>query len=79
MSYRDACCSLFSLHNETMNVWTHLLGALLFVWHLASLCAALSAGARSTTVLGLAASQSASAGVHGTHLHAPLLLGRALG
>ena len=37
MSYRQACCSLFSLHNETVNVWIHLVGALLFAWNLASL------------------------------------------
>jgi len=24
-------CSLFSLHNETLNIWTHLIGAVLFV------------------------------------------------
>jgi len=24
--------SLFELHNETGNVWSHLIGALLFVW-----------------------------------------------
>jgi adiponectin receptor len=27
-----AFMSLFELHNETGNVWSHLLGALLFVW-----------------------------------------------
>jgi len=59
MSYREAFCSLFTLHNETMNVWTHLLGALLFAWHLASLCAALSAASSSSTVLGLASPPAA--------------------
>ncbi len=59
MSYREACCSLFSLHNETMNVWTHLLGALLFAWHLASLCVALSASAGGgQTVLALASNSA---------------------
>ena len=31
-NYRLARLSLFQLHNETVNVWSHLLGALLFVW-----------------------------------------------
>jgi len=28
--------SVFSIHNETGNIWTHLIGALLFIWHLLS-------------------------------------------
>jgi Haemolysin-III related len=28
---RDLLKSLFSLHNETLNIWSHLLGALLFI------------------------------------------------
>ena len=75
MTYREACCSIFSLHNETMNVWTHLLGALLFVWHLASLCAALSAATGSTTVLGLAVSASAPTDLAAYKPHTPVVLG----
>ena len=29
-SWRSALWSLFQMHNETMNVWTHLVGAVLF-------------------------------------------------
>lgn len=31
-SYRDCFYSLFQLHNETGNIWSHLLGAILFIW-----------------------------------------------
>ena len=31
-SYRDLARSLFMLHNETMNVWSHLIGSLLFIY-----------------------------------------------
>ena len=30
-SYKDAARSIFMIHNETMNIWTHFLGALGFV------------------------------------------------
>ncbi len=30
-SFSDALWSLFAIHNETINIWTHLLGALLFI------------------------------------------------
>lgn len=29
---RDILKSLFQAHNETLNIWTHLIGALLFIW-----------------------------------------------
>lgn len=31
-SKRYAFLSIFKLHNETMNIWTHLVGFLIFVW-----------------------------------------------
>lgn len=31
-SYRACLKSLFSLHNELMNCWTHILGALWFIY-----------------------------------------------
>jgi adiponectin receptor len=31
-SKRYAFWSIFKLHNETMNIWTHLVGFLIFVW-----------------------------------------------
>jgi hypothetical protein len=33
----DSLKSLFHLHNETMNIWTHILGFLLFLPFIASL------------------------------------------
>ena len=30
--YKDLFFSIFQLHNETANIWTHLLGAVLFVY-----------------------------------------------
>ena len=32
LGFKGNCKSLFRLHNETMNVWSHLLGALFFVY-----------------------------------------------
>ncbi|KZV33980.1 heptahelical transmembrane protein 2-like [Dorcoceras hygrometricum] len=29
---KDVLCSVFSLHNETLNIWTHLVGFLIFAW-----------------------------------------------
>ena len=30
LDYRDCLLSIFRLHNETVNIWTHLLGFLIF-------------------------------------------------
>ena len=30
-TYTDAVNSLFTVHNESINVWSHLIGAMLFV------------------------------------------------
>jgi predicted membrane channel-forming protein YqfA (hemolysin III family) len=30
-TYRDALNSLFTIHNESINVWSHLLGAFFFI------------------------------------------------
>ena len=38
-TYWDATKSLFALHNETLNVWSHLLGIILFIYILYSLLA----------------------------------------
>ena len=32
LSYFDCFCSLFHFHNETMNIWTHLLSSLYFLY-----------------------------------------------
>ncbi|KAF0682775.1 Aste57867_25074 [Aphanomyces stellatus] len=42
-SWRDCLMSLFQLHNETFNVWTHLVGALVF-------CALAASSAATATV-----------------------------
>jgi len=31
-TFRDTLLSLFAMHNETLNIWTHLLGYFLFLW-----------------------------------------------
>jgi adiponectin receptor len=31
-SYRQALSSLFMLHNETVNIWTHFIGSLCFIY-----------------------------------------------
>ena len=32
LGYKGNCKSIFRIHNETMNIWSHLLGALFFVY-----------------------------------------------
>lgn len=29
-SYQDCCGSLFAIHNQTVNIWSHLLGAIIY-------------------------------------------------
>ena len=36
MTFKDACRSLFSLHNETSNIWTHLLACFFFIYYLSN-------------------------------------------
>lgn len=46
MSFKDALSSLFTLHNETFNVWSHLLGTAMFVALLLSFLYEMPAQAR---------------------------------
>ena len=32
LSYYNCICSVFCIHNETMNIWTHLLSSILFMY-----------------------------------------------
>ncbi|TMW63886.1 hypothetical protein Poli38472_014796 [Pythium oligandrum] len=49
-SFRECFMSLFELHNETLNVWTHMIGSFIFVFLMAYLSLSTSAlGMRNTT------------------------------